>query len=58
MFCFAPKERLFLGLEHTLTITATLLITSILTVLVSITLESAGDALSISAFHQTLAVTR
>lgn len=40
-----------------LTVTAVLLVTPILTVLVSIALETAGDTLSTAAFHQTLAVT-
>lgn len=45
-------------LTWSLTIAATLLITSVLTVFISVAPESAGDTLSISAFHQTLAVTR
>lgn len=45
-------------LTWSLAVTAVLLVTSILTVFISIALESAWDALSVSAFHQTLTVTR
>lgn len=46
-----------LGTLGTLTVTAILLVTSVLTVFISITLEGARDALATSAFHQALAVT-
>lgn len=41
-----------------LTVTAVLLVTPVLTVLVSVALEGTRNALSTSAFHQALAVTR
>lgn len=50
-----PTERARFRAGHTLTGTAVLLVAPILTVLVPVAPESAGDALAASALHQALA---